>query len=143
MPKERDILKMIWTNFIKSFRPRQITGNLIGKDRFGNQYFEIPPNPSIGKRKAERWFQPTGKNELDHFDKELPAEWESWLRGRRDNPPSEEELVKNQAIALLKKQNAAELEIKHAKPGAPPKEEKMQDFPMYPEYETRPGDKDK
>lgn len=33
-------------------------------------------DPSIGKRKAERWFQPTGKNELDHFDKELPAEWE-------------------------------------------------------------------
>ncbi len=44
MPKERDILKIIWTNFRNSFRKRQITGNLIGKDRFGNQYFEIPPS---------------------------------------------------------------------------------------------------
>lgn len=51
----------------------------------------------------------------------------AWLRGRRDTPPTEDELLKNQAIAEMKKVNAAELDIKHAKPGAPSKPaEKMQ-----------------
>lgn len=79
-PPPRSILKMIFTNFINSFKPRQIKGTYIGEDYFGNKYYEIPPNPSIGKRKASRWFEPIHK---DDFDQELSAEWEAWLRGRR------------------------------------------------------------
>lgn len=62
-------------------KPRQIRGNLIGEDYFGNKYFEIPADPRIGKRRAERWFEPAGDRE--EFERELTAEWESWLRGRR------------------------------------------------------------
>ncbi|ODM86922.1 Mimitin, mitochondrial, partial [Orchesella cincta] len=107
MPKERDVFKMIWTNFRNFLRPRQIRGNLIGKDNFGNQYFEIPADPSIGKRKDARWFEPVVK---DNFMQEMPAEWEAWLRGRRKEPPTVEEVLRNQAIADMKKVNAAELE---------------------------------
>lgn len=42
MPKERDIIKILWQTFVSSLRPRQFKGNLIGKDNFGNKYFEIP-----------------------------------------------------------------------------------------------------
>lgn len=82
-PPSRSILNMIFTNFWKSFRPRQITGNYMGDDYFGNKYYEIPANPSIGKRKASRWFEPV--NKID-FDQERTAEWDAWLRGRRYVP---------------------------------------------------------
>jgi len=36
----------------------------------------------------------------------------AWLRGRRETPPTTEEIMKNLAISDLKKQNAAELEAK-------------------------------
>lgn len=52
----------------------------LGKDYIGNVYFEIPANPSIGKRKPVRWYNPA--KGLD-FQDPLPSEWESWLRFRR------------------------------------------------------------
>lgn len=52
----------------------------MGEDYFGNKYYEIPANPSIGKRKASRWFEPADK---EAFDQERTAEWDAWLRGRR------------------------------------------------------------
>ena len=54
----------------------------MGEDYYGNKYFEIAANPSIGKRKPERWFEPSGEDK-EIFDQERTAEWESWLRGRR------------------------------------------------------------
>lgn len=54
----------------------------MGTDYFGNKYFEIPAQPQIGKRRAERWFEPSEKRD-ENFDRELTAEWESWLRHRR------------------------------------------------------------
>lgn len=77
----RSIFQFIWKNFVNSIRPRQTKGNLMGEDYFGNKYYEIPANPRIGKRRHERWFEPS--NDRDAFDRELTAEWESWLRGRR------------------------------------------------------------
>lgn len=79
----RDVLTLVWENFIKSFRSRQRVGDFKGEDYFGNRYYEIPPQPQIGKRRAERWFVPPGNNMNANFDQELTAEWESWLRHRR------------------------------------------------------------
>jgi len=42
MAKDRGVIRMIVNNFINSLRPRQVKGNQIGKDKFGNKYFEIP-----------------------------------------------------------------------------------------------------
>lgn len=53
-----------------------------GKDYIGNEYYEIPADPSVGKRKASRWYDPP--KELD-FQDPIPAEWEAWLRMRRCN----------------------------------------------------------
>ena len=67
MAKEgRPLIQIIIRNFLNSFRPRQIRGDLKGEDYFGNKYYEIPADPSRGKRKPSRWFEPPGKPEDDH-----------------------------------------------------------------------------
>lgn len=80
--ESKNVLEYIWHHVRKAFTSRQISGNLIGEDYFGNKYYEIPPQPQIGKRQPQRWFIPSGKRE-DDFDKEITGEWESWLRHRR------------------------------------------------------------
>lgn len=82
----RPLFRIIFQNFINSFRPRQIKGNLMGEDYLGNKYYEIPADPKLGQRKSSRWFEPPGKrdiNDPEDHGHELTAEWESWLRGRR------------------------------------------------------------
>lgn len=136
----RSILAMILRNFIQSLRPRKIQGDLVGTDYFGNKYFEIPANPQIGKRKPSRWFEPKLK---DDFEQEIPAEWEAWLRGRRNVPPKEEEVLRNLAIMKQKKENAKASAITETSGN----EESMlqreikgtESFPKYTEYEIMPG----
>lgn len=135
-PPARSIWGGVLRNFLNSFRPRQIRGTLIGSDYFGNKYYEIPPDPSIGKRKANRWFQPPEK---DDFMQEMPAEWEAWLRGRRKEPPTEDEVLKNYAIMQMKKKNAIQVEAKAGK--MTPMDKGMETFPRRDEYERIPGSK--
>lgn len=160
---------MIWTNFVKSLRPRQTTGNFMGEDYFGNRYFEIPVQENSAKRRPERWFVPPGHNDDKYFDSELTAEWESWLRHRRyktlpiwftgvfprfffhgnsistysAQPPTDAELKQNLAIMQMKKKNAAELDAKYADGKQPDPAlaitTGLSDFPKYDEYETVVG----
>ena len=79
-----NVLSMIWNNFVKSLKPRQQMGTLIGEDYFGNRYYEIPVQKNSLKRRPERWFEPPGNADMnDIFDSEITSEWESWLRHRR------------------------------------------------------------
>lgn len=69
---------------------------------------------------------------------------ESWLRGRRKDPPTPEELEKNYAIAQMKKINYAKLEAKADEERGYKIESKtekgMESFPDYQgEYEKLPG----
>ncbi|KAJ6645668.1 NADH dehydrogenase [ubiquinone] 1 alpha subcomplex assembly factor 2 [Pseudolycoriella hygida] len=136
-PPPRSVMKMIFTNFINSFRPRQIRGNYMGDDYFGNKYYEIPANPSIGKRKPSRWFEPANK---EAFDQERTAEWDAWLRGRRDEPPTKEELSYNLSVIEMKKANAKKIDEKF---GTNQKEQNVtgMGYPTYDEYELVPGKK--
>uniref|UniRef100_A0A6M2DCX0 Putative mimitin mitochondrial n=1 Tax=Xenopsylla cheopis TaxID=163159 RepID=A0A6M2DCX0_XENCH len=144
-PPARNIYLQILKNFVNSFKlgRANMKGNFIGKDYLGNEYYETPADPSIGKRKANRYFQPRIKNK---FDQELPAEWEAWLRGRRPEPPTEEEIKENLRIIQMKQKNAKLLEDKFktdktgvlAKPTAG-----MESFPKYTEFESVPGEKEK
>lgn len=79
--KGRTVFGYVWHHFCNSLKPRQRHGNLMGEDYFGNKYFEKPADRSIGKQRAERWFEPSG--DPDAIDREMTGEWESWLRGRR------------------------------------------------------------
>lgn len=140
----RSILGFIFRNFINSLRPRRISGDYVGKDYYGNKYYEIPPNPKIGKRKATRWFVPQTTDKYD-FVHEVSPEWETWLRGRRKEPPTEEELIKNLEMIKQKQENAREIESNYSahrstKQDVVNKEIKgMESFPKYDEYEIVPG----
>merc|ERR1712013_710153 len=76
-------------------------GTVIGQDPYGNTYYEIPAQPQLGKRRPTRWYNTVDTNKKDiidrdrvaGFDAELPSEWESWLRHRRAEPPTEHEVM--------------------------------------------------
>lgn len=133
-PAPRGIIRMILKNFINSFKPRQIKGTLIGSDYYGNKYYETPGSQSVGFGKPRRWFEPPIKED---FMQEMPAEWEAWLRGRRTNPPTEEEIIKNLAIIQTKKKNAVEINKLAGK--LTPMEKGFESFPQRPDYESVPG----
>ncbi|XP_073958481.1 uncharacterized protein [Choristoneura fumiferana] len=132
----RHVWRIAFTNFINSFRPRPIQGNAMGKDYIGNAYFEIPADPSVGKRKATRWYDPAKGQD---FQDPIPAEWEAWLRMRRVDPPTEDEIARNLAMAQLKKENAMKIEAKRlAEGGSLPTmpQRGAETFPKYSDYHT-------
>ncbi|GFX19973.1 mimitin, mitochondrial [Trichonephila clavipes] len=79
---------MIVTNFLKTFKLLPPDGKLMGQDHLGNKYYEAASsNPHSMRKSKNRWFEP--KVEGD-WQQNLPAEWEAWLRGRRQYAPTEE-----------------------------------------------------
>lgn len=100
---QRDLLKIIFQNFMKSIRPRQFTGTYMGQDLFGNKYYEKVADPANGRRKSARYFEPPSKSD---FMNEVSPEWEAWLRGRRDDAPTDQELQYNKAFMQMKQQKA-------------------------------------
>ncbi|XP_059473661.1 NADH dehydrogenase [ubiquinone] 1 alpha subcomplex assembly factor 2 isoform X2 [Neocloeon triangulifer] len=137
---QRSILGSILKNFLNSFKiAAKPSGKLVASDFIGNKYYEVPADPQGGKRRPTRWFDPATK---DDFEQEIPAEWEAWLRNRRAEPPTEDEIKASYALMLLKKKNAAALELKNptSLPNQPIKG--MESFPQYgDEYELMAGKK--
>lgn len=100
MPSERRLWKMVLDNFLKSlkFKAKE---KPIGSDAQGNKYFETPADPQGGRRMPRRWFVPVD------VDTGVPTpEWSQWLRGRRAEPPTNEEIAYNESISNMKKVNA-------------------------------------
>ena len=158
-PKTRGMLKYVWDNFRKSLKvgQREKVGTVMGQDPYGNTYYELPAQPQLGKRRPTRWYNTVETNQKEivgrevvaGFDAELPSEWESWLRHRRADAPTEKEVMQSLAMAELKKMNAAKLEeARHAEmlaAGLDPSPPGIQDhektpYPKYQEYEVMPGE---
>lgn len=133
-PPARSLWGAVLRHFLNSLKPRQIRGNLKGADYLGNKYYEIPVNSSSTRTRPSRWFEPP---QGDDFEHEKPAEWESWLRGRRKEPPTEQEIAQNLAIMQMKKKNAIAVEAKAGK--STPMKKGVETFPVRPEYERVPG----
>ncbi|KAK7073589.1 hypothetical protein SK128_004802 [Halocaridina rubra] len=137
--KTRSLFGNVLKNFVNSLKPRQTVGVLAGDDYHGNKYYEIPAEPSKGKRYPKRWFVPP--KDMRYDQEKMPAEWDAWLRNRRDNPPSEDELKGNLTLAMMKKENAEKLAIKEGKiQNVPLKHSDMSSYPIYDEYEVTPGE---
>lgn len=107
-------LARLITNFMNSLtkgRHIDAKSKVIGEDMFGNRYYEIPADPQRGRRRPRRWFtnEQSGHHDIrdtskiEGHDREMPAEWESWLRFRRDEPPTERQVLQSYALADLKK----------------------------------------
>ncbi|KAJ8897028.1 hypothetical protein PR048_002374 [Dryococelus australis] len=97
-------------------------------------------SPPGGNRRRERWFTP---KEKDNFEQEIPAEWEAWLRGRRKEPPQEEEVKRNLVMIEMKKEKAKKIAEREAALRDSSTLEKdvkgMESFPVHKEYEIMPG----
>ncbi|KAL1437779.1 hypothetical protein MTO96_048628 [Rhipicephalus appendiculatus] len=148
----RGVIVRMWRNFLSSITTKQGPQREVGRDHFGNKYFEIAADPSRGKRKPRRWFEPRAE---DNFSADMPPEWEgepssacmfssscrrfflAWLRGRRSCPPTQEEIAHNEQIKKLKQQRAAlaerNLTEEHQRRGGT-QPQLPTGFPMYDDY---------
>ena len=95
------------SNFIKEYRAQSVNSKLgrilIGEDRFGNQYFQhINAKNQLTRRSIEL----NPKNP----ESELDPLWDDWLRHRRKDPYTKEELDKIIEQEEIHKINAYEYE---------------------------------
>lgn len=81
---------------------RRISGAVrvhVGTDHLGNKYYSIPEHKSLtGKLvRAKRMVVAANLSEHEYIEGSIPTEWDAWIRGRRKEPPSIEELLKNES----------------------------------------------
>lgn len=118
MPEQKRLVMIMWETFKQSLRrtPRTAQfGEYKGEDYMGNKYYELSARPDVGRRKPSRWFESKNKDLMQ----EIPIEWESWLRNRRDNVPTNEEIIRNRAISEMKKKNDEKSKNKKHDSGTP------------------------
>lgn len=99
--------------FKRMFIPK-FSKKLIGQDHLGNKYYEVL-KPGHQWRKKQRYFEAPGVDPTSYIvvDKaKVPPAWNAWLRFRRDDPPTVEEVqesedyfVNQQNLAAEKKMN--------------------------------------
>ncbi|KAE8636240.1 hypothetical protein XENTR_v10002903 [Xenopus tropicalis] len=70
----------------------------IGTDQFGNKYYYVPEQRSWTGRsiRERRLVDPVNKNTHEYQLGHIPTEWEAWIRGKRKNPPTVEEILQNE-----------------------------------------------
>ncbi|XP_068105707.1 NADH dehydrogenase [ubiquinone] 1 alpha subcomplex assembly factor 2 [Hyperolius riggenbachi] len=70
----------------------------MGTDQFGNKYYYIPEQKSwTGQAvRARRIVEPVEKDVYKYEFGNIPTEWEAWIRGKRKDPPTIEEILKNE-----------------------------------------------
>ncbi|XP_010766547.1 NADH dehydrogenase [ubiquinone] 1 alpha subcomplex assembly factor 2 [Notothenia coriiceps] len=86
----------------------------VGTDHVGNTYYHIPEQKTWTGRlvRARRMVVAANVTEHEYVEGSIPTEWDSWIRGRRKEPPSVEELLKNQSYRDNIKIKAREVEEK-------------------------------
>ncbi|KAM8866742.1 NADH dehydrogenase [ubiquinone] 1 alpha subcomplex assembly factor 2 [Synchiropus picturatus] len=86
----------------------------VGTDHFGNKYFIIPEQKTWTGRvvRAKRIVEAANPTEFEYMEGSIPTEWDAWIRGRRKEPPSMEELMRNEHNREQVKLRAKEVEEK-------------------------------
>ncbi|XP_061585323.1 NADH dehydrogenase [ubiquinone] 1 alpha subcomplex assembly factor 2 [Cololabis saira] len=86
----------------------------VGTDHLGNKYYFIPEQRAwTGNHiRAKRLVEPANPTELEYMEGSIPMEWDAWIRGRRKEPPSVEELMTNESQRQQIKLKAKEVEEK-------------------------------
>ncbi|KAF8792394.1 hypothetical protein HNY73_003995 [Argiope bruennichi] len=88
------------------------------------------------RKAGNRWFEPKVEGE---WQQNLPAEWEAWLRGRRRDAPTEEEVMQNLALAQTKKIKGDEIAARDQAASHSSTLEEKPRFPKLEDYEKEPG----
>ncbi|XP_060927800.1 NADH dehydrogenase [ubiquinone] 1 alpha subcomplex assembly factor 2 [Limanda limanda] len=86
----------------------------VGTDHLGNRYYFVPEQKTWTGRlvRAKRMVEAANPTEYEYIEGSIPMEWDAWIRGRRKEPPSVEELVKNESYRTQIKLKAKEVEEK-------------------------------
>ncbi|NWT02572.1 NDUF2 factor, partial [Mionectes macconnelli] len=71
---------------------------LVGTDQFGNKYYRVPKHETrAGRIIPERRFVEAVNHEAYQYQVgDFPAEWEAWIRRKRKDPPTIEEILRNE-----------------------------------------------
>ncbi|VDM18014.1 unnamed protein product [Hydatigera taeniaeformis] len=96
-------------------------GRLVGTDAAGNRYFEAEPDrdsevPHRASRPKRFFLAPGQKSVEDPWIQSntelfsLPSEWDAWLRHRRADPPTQEEIERNAKAAQMRAIKGREFE---------------------------------
>ncbi|KAM7391457.1 hypothetical protein PAMP_022146 [Pampus punctatissimus] len=88
--------------------------NHVGTDHLGNKYYFVPEQKTWTGRlvRAKRMVEAANPTENEYIEGSIPIEWDAWIRGRRKEPPSIEELLKNESYREQIKLKAKEVEEK-------------------------------
>uniref|UniRef100_UPI00398EBED2 NADH dehydrogenase [ubiquinone] 1 alpha subcomplex assembly factor 2 isoform X1 n=1 Tax=Pristiophorus japonicus TaxID=55135 RepID=UPI00398EBED2 len=86
----------------------------MGTDQFGNKYYYIPQQKTwIGQTiRSKRIVEAVNPKEIEYDLENIPSEWEAWMRGRRKNPPTIEEILQNEEYRKVIKIRAHEVQQK-------------------------------
>lgn len=97
---------MSWMrNLLSVLRPGR---RIVGTDLDGNTYIEV-----ISKRGGRSTVRREVITKLRHEqyeDGSIPIEWEAWIRGKREDPPTHDELIQKMQQRKIVKQRARNLE---------------------------------
>ncbi|NXY70714.1 NDUF2 factor, partial [Glareola pratincola] len=71
---------------------------LVGTDQFGNKYYRVPKHETrAGQIIPERRFVEAINRQAYQYEMgDFPTEWEAWIRKKRNDPPTIEEILKNE-----------------------------------------------
>eukprot|EP00467_Chlorarachnion_reptans_P020724 CAMPEP_0114511972 /NCGR_PEP_ID=MMETSP0109-20121206/14703_1 /TAXON_ID=29199 /ORGANISM="Chlorarachnion reptans, Strain CCCM449" /LENGTH=158 /DNA_ID=CAMNT_0001691577 /DNA_START=58 /DNA_END=534 /DNA_ORIENTATION=- len=75
-------------------------GSIVGKDKYGNTYYEQPDHPINGRH---RWVEYSDRSDWDGSD--VPAEWHMWLTRMTDKLPKSQDAGKEGAMYKWKKEH--------------------------------------
>ncbi|XP_040195649.1 NADH dehydrogenase [ubiquinone] 1 alpha subcomplex assembly factor 2 isoform X2 [Rana temporaria] len=70
----------------------------MGTDQYGNKYYYIPQQKSWTGRavRERRIVEPVQKDTYKYEFGNMPIEWEAWIRGKRKDPPTTQEILRNE-----------------------------------------------
>ncbi|KAJ7335934.1 hypothetical protein JRQ81_013875 [Phrynocephalus forsythii] len=90
----------VW-RLLRSLRVRLLgpEKEYVGSDPFGNKYYRVPKHQTAGGGiiQEKRGMEPVVmKKEHEYEAGSIPMEWEAWLRKKRKDPPTIEEMLKNE-----------------------------------------------
>ncbi|XP_048391475.1 NADH dehydrogenase [ubiquinone] 1 alpha subcomplex assembly factor 2 isoform X2 [Stegostoma tigrinum] len=74
----------------------------VGTDQFGNKYYYVPEQKSwTGQTiRSKRMIEAVNRKEIEYEVGNIPSEWEAWIRGRREDPPTKESYLNKVRFAL-------------------------------------------
>ncbi|XP_061874394.1 NADH dehydrogenase [ubiquinone] 1 alpha subcomplex assembly factor 2 [Colius striatus] len=84
---------------------------LVGTDPAGNKYYRVPKHETrAGQIIPERRFVEAVNRQAYQYEVgDFPIEWEAWIRKKRKDPPTIEEILKNENYRQEMKQKIQEV----------------------------------